>query len=307
MIIFLLKTVVKSTPYFSDDVLKYLIPTSVTIFVFTLGLLTAWVKANIERRRQYQQLRSLFITWIPNFERPVIAYAANCDDFSARLNTSERLSSESMALIPLNVDKLASIDINQMVKTFIYNTTGDPQQNNEQLYYMVSNLEYLVNLGPEMEAKYNEHYISTNNLLKEWNAAFIELSDLQLKVFKNQTDKSEARLTMEKQLRTNIINWTAQNQDNPQNTVVTYNHLLVPNLKSLNSYFQQTKSEEQVVVDLTAALHRVTITYRQWRASHEGYAIVFINYGDKLRNCYERLQASIDYFELNTKINLICT
>ena len=307
MINLLLKAPIHSAPYFSDDVLKYLIPTSVTIFIFTLGLLTQWFKANLERRRQYRQLKNLFINWIPNLQKPIYTYAGNCDDFSARLTASERLSPESMAFIPLNAAKLANIDINQLVKTFIYNSTGLQKENNEQLYYMVSNLEYLDDLHPEMEAKYNEHYTGTNSLMNEWNTAFIALSDLQVKVFNDQLPKSAARIALENDLRHNIVNWTAQSQANPQNTVITNNHLLVPNLQLLNNYFQQTQSEEQVVVDFTAALHRAAIIFRQWRAGHEGYAIIFTNYGIKLRECYERIQASINYFEKETRINRICS
>jgi hypothetical protein len=307
MINLLVKAPAHAVPYFSDDVLKYLIPTSVTLFVFTLGLIAQWLKANMERRRQYRQLKNLFINWVPNLQNPVTIYAANCDDFSTRLTASERLSPESMAFIPLNAAKLAGIDINQLVKTFIYNSNGAQKENNQQLYYMVSNLEYLDDLNPEMEAKYQEHYAGTNSLMNDWNAAFIALSDLQVKVFNSQVPKTAARIALDNALRNNVINWTALSQASPQNTVITYNHLLVPNLQLLNNYFQQTHSEEQEVVDFTAALHRAAIIYRQWRAGHEGYATIFTNYGTKLRECYNRIQASINYFENETQINWICS
>jgi len=307
MINLLVKAPVPAAPYFSDNVLKYLIPTSVTLFVFTLGLITQWWKANLERRRQYRQLKNLFINWVPNLRNPVYTYAGNCDDFSARLTASERLSAESMAFIPLNAAKLASIDINQLVKTFIYNSTGSQKENNDQLYYMVSNLEYLDDLHPEMEAKYNEHYTGTNNLMNDWNAAFITLSDLQVKVFNDPMPKSAARTALENDLRNNVVNWTALSQANPQNTVITYNNLLVPNLQLLNNYFQQTLSEEEVVSDFTSALHQAAIIYRQCRAGNEGYATVFTNYGNKLRECYDKIQTSINYFEKETRINWICS
>ena len=305
--ILLLKPVAPSVPFFSDDVLKYLVPTVVTLTVFILGLVAAWFKANLERRRRYKQLRSLFVTWIPNLAEPVGTLIANCNDFSGRLTASERLSAEAMAFIPLNAEKLAGRDLQELIKAFLYNSTGNQSQNNQQLYYMVSNLDYLVNLGPEMTDKYKEHYDSANLLLKDWNAAFIKLSDLQGKVFSGQRDKSEARINMERQLRTTIVSWTAELQANPQNTRVTYDHLVLPNLQLLNGYFNATHSEEQDLIDFISELHNVAIIYRQWRAAHDGYATIFTNYGVKLQECYERLQASVDYFGHQTRVKRITT
>ena len=311
MIFFVVKPNPDEFPYFSDDVLKYLIPTAVTLFVFALGLITNGVKSNWERRRNYKQLKGLFVTWIPNFKKPVEKFAANCDDFSNRLKSSVRISSESMKFIPLNAIKLADIDINQLVKTFIYNSTGNSKLNNENLYYMVSNLEYLVNLGSEMKAKYDEHYTNANSLMKEWNAAFTELSDLHSKVLTNQSHKSVDEQVFHKALVHTIDNWLIEINARPQDATITYNKLLIPNLQLFNEYLKQLPLKqlplpEQLLMDLLQAYHKVAIIYKQWQASKDGYAIIFTNYGLKLHDTYQRLQESINYFEKSTRINWIC-
>jgi hypothetical protein len=300
--ILLLKPVAPPAPLFSDNVLKYLIPTIVTLVIFILGLIAAWFRANVERRRRYRQLRSVFVTWIPNLATPVSTLIANCNDFSARLSASERLSAEAMAFIPLNAEKLAGMDIQELMKAFLYNSTGEQVQNNQQLYVLISNLDYLVNLGPEMAAKYQEHYYSANLLLKEWNTTFVKLSDLQGKVFLAREGKTAARLAMEGQLRATILNWNAELQAHPQNTRVTYDHLVLPNLQLLNAYFNATQSEEADLIVFISELHNVAITYRQWRAAHDGYATIYTNYGLKLRECYDRLLAAVDYFRDETRV-----
>jgi len=294
-------------PFWNDDVLKYLIPTVVTLVVFILGLFAGWFNANSQRRRRYKQLRGLFATWIPNLEAPINTFSANCVDFSQRLLASESLSAESMAFIPLNAEKLAGMDIQELMKAFLYNSTGDQHQNNQQLYYIISNLDYLVNLGPEISAKYEEHYKSANLLLKEWNIAFTKLSDLQGKVFTNQPVKSPARVAMEERLRANIFAWSAALRAHPQNTRVTYEQLLVPNIEELQRYFNLIHSEEPDLIDFNAELHNAAIVFRQWRAGHEGYATIFTNYGIKLRNCFHKLEESITHFSQGTQVKWFTT
>lgn len=191
----------------SDNVLKYLIPACVTLFVFGLGLFTAWLKMNIERRRQYRQLKALFYTWVPNFAAPVETFAVSCVDLSTRLTASERLSAEAFGFLSLNTDKLAAVDIHQLVKAFIYNSTGEGQTNNEQLFYLTSNLDYLHKLGPEIEAKYQEHYFKANTLLNDWNTAFMTLSKQTTALFGGQETKSPQRQALETQLATNAAAW----------------------------------------------------------------------------------------------------
>lgn len=295
-----------SEPLLSDNVLKYLIPACVTLFVFGLGIFATWFKLNLERRRQYRQLKALFYTWVPNFSAPVEAFALSCADLSARLIASERLAAEAFGFLSLNTDKLAAIDIHQLVKAFIYNSTGEEASNNEQLFYLTSNLDYLHRLGPEIEAKYQEHYAKANNLMNDWNTAFMTLTKNTTALFSELTIKSQQRQTLENQLRDNAAAWLLISAQNPQNTTLIYNNLITPNTTALNQYFQTAPSQDTQVNDLMAAISVISVIYMQWRASHEGYATVFNNYAGKLRDTYKRLQAAVDHFQKNTAIKPIC-
>ncbi|WP_448698687.1 hypothetical protein ACFGVR_17670 [Mucilaginibacter sp. AW1-3] len=291
----------------SDDVLKYLIPACVTLFVFGLGLFATWLKLNLERRRQYRQLKALFYTWVPNFSAPVETFAASCADLAKRLAASQRLSAEAFGFLSLNTDKLAAIDIHQLVKAFIYNSTGEEHSNNEQLFYLTSNLDFLHKLGPEIEAKYQEHYAKANSLMTDWNAAFMTLTKQTTALFSDPAAvKSQQRQDLEHQLRINAAAWLLVSAQNPQNTTLIYNNLITPNMIAVNQFFQASPSQDVQVNDLMTAISAISVIYMQWRTSHEGYATVFNNYAGKLRETYGRLQAAVDHFQTNTAIKIIC-
>lgn len=302
----LIQKIPQTSTSLSDDFLKYVIPACVTFIVFGLGLFTTWFKLNKERRRQYRQLKALFYTWVPNFAAPVETFAASCADLSTRLTASQRLSAEAFGFISLNTDKLAAIDIHQLVKAFIYNSTGDETNNNEQLYYLTSNLDYLHKLGPEIEAKYQEHYAKANSLLDEWNAAFMTFTKQTTVFLSDPAEKSQARQTLETQLNANAAAWVLASAQNPQNTTLLYNNLITPNSVALRQYFQATQAPDAQVNDLIAATTAISVIYLQWRASHDGYATIFTNYAVKLRETYNRLQAAVNHFQAATKIKTIC-
>lgn len=291
---------------FGDNILKYLVPACVTLFVFGLGLFTTWLKLNMERRRQSRQLKSLFYTWVPNFAAPVETFASSCADLAARLIASERLSAEAFGYLSLNTDKLAAIDIHQLVKAFIYNSTGNEQSNNEQLFYLTSNLDYLHKLGPEIEAKYQEHYAKANSLMNDWNTAFMRLTKQTTSLFSDSAVKSHQRQALETQLGNNAAAWIPTSARNPQNTTLLYNNLITPNMAALKQFIQATPTQDTQVNDLMAAINAVSVIYMQWKASHEGYALVFNNYAHKLRETYRRVQAAVDYFQAKTSIKTIC-
>lgn len=290
----------------NDAILKYLIPTLVTLAVFMLGLLASWLKGNTDRRRETRHLKAVFMAWIPNLKRPVELLAGACNDLSARLSAANDIGAQSFKFNHIFAEKLSSVDLRLLIKTFITNATGDEKLKNKYLYQMVSTLEFLDKKEPEIMAKYEEHYHSAGDLLHEWNEKFIKFSDLNLALHQQASGKGEAWLQLDRDAAAIRRDWDAAMKEHPGDTKISYTRIVEPFIILLENFILANGSDDPVIGGLTSAAEELKITFRQWEASHAGYAIIFSGYSTQLNEAYGLLSVARNYFEERSRICLVC-
>jgi hypothetical protein len=289
----------------NDAILKYLIPTAVTLTVFMLGLLANWLKGNSERRRETRHLKAVFMAWIPHLKRPVELLAEACDDLSARLTAANDIGTQGFKFNHIFAEKLSSVDLRLMIKTFITNASGNDKLKNKYLYQMVSTLEFLDKKEPEIMAKYQEHYSSAGDLLHEWNEKFIKFSNLNLALHQ-AAGKGEAWLKLDRDAEAIRQDWNAAMKENPGDTKVSYARIVEPLITVLENFINANGSDDPVIGGLTSAAEELKITFRQWEASHSGYAAMFRGYAIQLNDAYGLLSTARDYFNDQCRICLFC-
>lgn len=289
----------------NDAVLKYLIPTLVTLTVFVLGLLAGWLKGNTDRRRETRHLKAVFMGWIPHLRRPVELLAAACNDLSGRLTAANDIGAQGFKFNHIFAEKLASVDLRQMIKTFISNGTGEEKLKNKFLYDTVSTLEFLDKKETEIMAKYEEHYRSANDLLQEWNEKFTRFSDLNLALHQQAAVKGGAWLQLDRDADAIRRAGQAVTREHPGDTKVIYARIIDPFIVLLEAFIQTNGSDDPVIGGLTSAAEELNITYRQWEASHSGYATMFSGYAAQLNEAYVLLTAAREYFN-QCRIRAFC-
>jgi hypothetical protein len=271
--------------YDNDNVLKYLIPTVVALIVFVLGVIASWLKDNIARRREVKNLKNVVTQWVPNLKDPVDFLVESCTAFSKAAGESKELGAQGMKFNQLYADKLGSISLESMIRTFVTNSTGKKEDNNKYLFNIVSALSFLEKKEPEIIAKYNEHYTSANELLGRWNEAFDRFSDANIE----------------------LLDSNAEMEAHPQNTKVSYTELVEPFDELLSTYIQNNGFDYAVIGELSSTLQDLKIIYAQWIANSADYASVFAAYAKQLNNSYGQLAAGVAYFNDESKIKLICS
>ncbi|AMP98698.1 hypothetical protein AY601_1787 [Pedobacter cryoconitis] len=290
----------------NDAILKYLIPTVVTLTVFMLGLLANWLKGNSERRRETRHLKAVFMAWIPHLKRPVELLAGACDDLSARLTTANDIGAQGFKFNHIFAEKLSSVELRLMIKTFITNASGDDKLKNKYLYQMVSTLEFLDKKESEITAKYEEHYSSAGDLLHEWNEKFIKFSELNLALHQQAASRGEAWLKLDRDAEAIRRDWGAAMKEHPGDTKVSYTRIVEPIILLLKNFIHANGSDDPVIGGLTSAAEELKITFRQWEASHSGYSAMFSGYAVQLNEAYVLLSVARDFFNNHCRIRLFC-
>lgn len=290
----------------NDAILKYLIPTLVTLTVFMLGLLANWLKGNAERRRETRQLKAVFLAWIPHLKRPVELLSGACEDLSGRLAEANDIGAQGFKFNHIFAEKLSSVDLRLMIKTFITNASGDDTLKNKYLYQMVSTLEFLDKKEPEIMAKYQEHYTSAGDLLHEWNEKFIKFSDLNLALHQQAAGKGEVWLQLNRRAEAIRQDWMAAMKEHPGDTKLSYARIVEPTIALLENFIHTNGSVDPVIGGLTSAAQELKITFRQWEASHAGYAAMFSGYAVQLNDAYGLLSAARDYFNDQCRVRIFC-
>lgn len=292
---------------FKEEELRIIIPALVAITIFLLGLLTAYLRSNSERRRETKNLKNVITTWIPNLKKPVETLADSCKDIGQRLFDSTELTTEQFKYNHLNVSKIASIELTKMLKAFITNSTGDIKLKNSNIYTLVVTLEFLDKVESEIINKYKEHYDSTRILLKEWNDSFMKFSNLNQIVLKKADNKNEERLKLENELLKISNHWLQEINKKPRDIEVTFTKLVLLYDSAIANYFVTNGPKEDDLMELMAKNQDLKIIYTQWNFSKNSYSQIFKDYSTKLNNSLENLLNASNYFKEKTKVNWFCS
>ncbi len=293
-------------PSTGDDILKIIIPAVVAISIFFLGVVVAWVKSNIEKRRDTRHLRNVVITWVSLIQKPIEVLANSCKDFSARVKNTREIHPEQFKFNFLYASKVSGIELTKSIKAFVTNSTGDQDQNNQNFYRLISGLEYLTKIEDEIKTKYDEHYKYTLELLDKWNDNFIKFDNLQINLMTSSADKSEERKVLEKTLNTTTEAWLLKIAEQGRDAILTYNELVNIFEKELLSYLNATKSKEDDVAKVMSSAQDLKIVFTQWTASKDAYSQVFTEYGDKLEAAFKQISNASIYFKGQTEIKWFC-
>jgi hypothetical protein len=291
----------------NDNVLKYLIPTAVALIVFILGIIASWLKDNIARRRETKNLKNVILYWSPNLKAPVELLANSCSSFSQAVATSNAIGAEGIKFHQLSANKLESISLESMIKTFITNSTGKNEEKNMHLFDMVSVISFLEKKQSEIMAKYNEHYVSANDLLHRWNKTFVIFSDANIDLV-DEANKEAGHL---RDFNTSVEiirrKWDDLIKANPQNTKISYSELIMPFDNLLIKYIDAYGFDHSTIGELSSATQDLKIIYTQWEANKNGYAAIFSSYASQLKESFEKLEQSVAYFRNTSKIKRICS
>lgn len=291
----------------SDDLLKILIPATVAIVLFILGLLTAYLKSNSERRRETKNLRNVITTWIPNLTKPIKTLADSCNDLSERLLNSKELTTEQFKFNHLHVSKISGIELTKTLKTFITNSTGDSKLKNSNTYVLVVTLEFFDKVESEIKNKYDEHYQYTNGLMKEWNTSFNKFDNLNQKVHQKFDNKVTARLNLEGELARISNGWLQEINQTPRNIEITLEKLIKPYDEIIANYFRVNGTKEDDLMELMSNTQDLKIIYNQWKVYNEGYTQIFKEFYNKLNKAHEELLNASIYFSTKTKVKWLCS
>jgi len=289
-----------------NDWLKLIIPATIAIMVFFLGVLITWLKSNMERRKDTRHLRTTIITWVTYMDNGVKTLALSCGNLAKRVAETHEIHPEQFKFNFLHANKVSGIEVTKTIKAFVTNSDGDEGSKNQNYYKLVSGLDYLGKVEDEIKSKYDEHYSYTLKLLDNWNESFVAFDNSQRDLATAKVEKDDVRLSMEKDLNSIIVKWLAANKKDGQNIIYTHDELLSPFENIITDYFQRTGSREDEVSKLISTVQDLIIVYKQWKASKEAYSTIFSEYAQKLQKVYDDTLVAAQYFENSTSVKLLC-
>lgn len=260
----------------------------ITISIFTLGYILNWVSEKYERKSELESTKSVITVWVGLLKLPVLQQTKSCRDFAIALRTSTDIQPERFSYNKLLADKLNSIELRELIQIFIINSEGEETDKSKNLFNLVSQIDFLVQVEEKITEAYTVFQKRTFDLMENWNQKLKELDILKnqmtVEIANNNAHPTFALF----QHFNNLVNNYVQQFPNGSNVFDSKTTLLDP-LQLQTSLFINQNPNDPIAHHLALKIQEINIIYREWQVHFEGNAKIFYDFAIRLVNVYKTL------------------
>lgn len=255
----------------STGIARIVIPTIVTLFVFTLGQIISWISNKRERRNNLSMLKSVIEIWVESVKGSVDLNIKGINDFGDELANSKELHPATLQFTPMLVDKLKELKLTEF-QDVIHNIDLK-EDKGKMIYNIVSQIEFLSEIMKYIEDEYIQFKSSTLKFMDEYNDNFILfnklLNDAGIDIFNLPIkEASENNFIIEKNKICNKYLADASGSSVDFDDVYT---LLIDPINSIVNTFIKDSENKNLVEKLAYTLQDLQILKRKWDIHKSGH------------------------------------
>lgn len=283
----------------NPETIKIWTPFLIALLVYFLS----WRKSKLEKKSEIKTYRGLFINWIRVAKNRTMAQVDACEEFSKSAIASENIDREGITFSPLLFGKLNSISLEKSISAFVFNNSGDNERNLKEFNSIIVCINFFDAIEIEIKTAYNEYSQEMFKLNDQFNTLFISIeSAFFKKVNEVGDDHGDPNFVHTQALNEMRIIWrdSIPNGEN-SNAIHTFDKLVKPSIQYVHEKFNQDK-ENKFLMEMYDLFEGMRIVERKWLEYKGGYSERIKSYGNQIKEAFERLEKTIEYFESNTEI-----
>jgi len=159
------------------ELASILIPTIISLLVFSLGLFIQWRGKKNDRLQVLKSYKTIIVEWTKLTEDTISTQNLLYQKFAQDLKQQENISPISFIREPFLIDRLNELNLKEFVDLIVINHKGDKTTNTLTLLGIVSHIQKLTNLENTVTEKYLEFSKYTISLAESWNANLTQLNN----------------------------------------------------------------------------------------------------------------------------------
>lgn len=296
-----MNTIISIWPFgISEVAAPVVIPTLASLLVFVLGWVVKFIYDKVIERKRITTYRKVVFEWSSLVCEAARKQKNSLMELSEKLAVTDSLYPEKYTFSRSMSDKLKDLTAEQAISVFVNNCRVCVNEDKRAKYAfnLVSQYDFLASIESTVFKQYDAYNSYANELREEWNTLIIALF--------HEIDAVRFESTMDEQVHCQlkeIINIFLKKKIRIDLLEETYLHLIRP----LNERIHRFKVECPEVRSFFAAYEcaqKMELLYRNWKASNNGYSIVFKNLASAIDVSISSLYEAIEYFKQSTRVPL---
>lgn len=260
----------------------------ITISIFIIGFFLNWLNKKFEKKSEFESIKSVVTVWVDLLKSPILQQAQGSRNFAITLRNSPDIHPERLSYNKLLANKLNSIELRELIQVFIINSKGEENEKSKNLFNLVSQVDYLIQVEEKIPEAYSIFQSRTFQLMENWNQRFKELDLLKSQMTSIMANNQTHPTFPLFQQFNNIGHAYVQQFPNGSSVVETKTTLLEP-LEIQVSQFINQHPNDQIAHQLAGKIQELNMIYREWQVHFEGNATVFYDFAIRLVSVYKTL------------------
>ncbi len=271
--------------------------------ILFVGYFLTIAKARSDKRKEIVAYRDLFISWVKIAKNRTLKQVSACEEFSVAALASENIDREGITFSPLLYGKLNSISLEKSISAFVFNSSGDNEKNLKEYNSIIVHINFFDAMELEIRSAYNEYSQEMSKLNEQFNNLFITIERTFFtkdnEVGNNHNDPNFAYIQFLGEIRNNWRN-NIPNGGN-SSAIHTFNNLINPSIEYVHEKYNLNRGNK-FLMEMYDQLDGMRIVERFWLDNKKGFSERIQNYGNQIKEAYEGLEKTMEYFETRTEI-----
>ena len=282
----------------SQGIASIIIPMSVSIIVFSLGIIIDKKREKNKEERERKKYKAAILKWIELLKAPIYTQVEQLKDLASKIDNSIELQPEAFSFSKSMANKINDLSVEKIINTFVAKEKKENSGDSIHAYNIVSQIDFLSLCDGEVIKKYNEYHSRCIALVDKWNLSWNKFD--VLRKTSNSSDSQDYSV-----FRNVLIQYKKWRDRHEQNEHLNYNdistELIVPLFQALSNMKEEYPSSS-LAVQFYDVIHSLYLILNEWNIVKSGYRDAFNEMANQIEKSYSVLAEAKEHFNIKPEL-----
>lgn len=276
----------------SQGIASIIIPMSVSIIVFSLGIIIDKKREKNKEERERKKYKAAILKWIELLNTPIKTQINQLKDIADRIEKADDLQPEALNFSKSMANKINDLSVEKIISTFVIKENNTHKDDASQAYNIVSQFDFLSTCDDEIKEKYSEYRSRLTELIKKWNTLWKEFDNLR----KNGSSTDSQDFDVWRKVLFSYKNWRDKYG---QEGRIDYNIISTELITPLFNIIIRMRTEypsSELAVQFYEVIYPLYLILNEWNMIKSGYRDVFNGIANRIELSYSVLYRAKTHF-----------